>query len=100
MFYSPIFPVLNLKPLHLRNIGFTWGYPTYIKSSIFATHLLTDFDNADITRNIFNFGTQVDVQLVMFSYLKTTWSAGYAVMMENGKQNQGQLMLSLKLLDN
>lgn len=91
---------LNLKPIHLRDVGFAWGYPTYIKSSIFATHLICDFDKADITRNIFNFGTQVDVQLVMFSYLKTTWSAGYAIMAENGKLNHGQLMLSLKLLGN
>jgi hypothetical protein len=91
---------LNLKPIRLRNIGLTWGYPTYIKSSLFATHLITDPTQSDFTRNIFNFGTQVDIQLVMFSYLKTTWSAGYAVMVENGKQNKGQLMFSVKLLGN
>jgi hypothetical protein len=91
---------LNLKPIRLRNVGLTWGYPTYIKSSLFATHLITDPTQSVFTRNIFNFGTQVDIQLVMFSYLKTTWSAGYAVMVENGKENKGQLMFSVKLLGN
>ena len=91
---------LNLHPIRLRNVGTGWLYPTYIKSSIFSTHIITDLNKSDITRNIFNFGGQVDVQLVFFSYLKTTWSVGYAVMTEKSQTQKGQLMLSLKLLGN
>ncbi|HKM92204.1 MAG TPA: hypothetical protein VJY41_00990 [Prolixibacteraceae bacterium] len=91
---------LNLRPIRLRNVGTGWLYPTYIKSSIFSTHIITDLNKSDITRNIFNFGGQVDVQLVFFSYLKTTWSVGYAVMTEKSQTQKGQLMLSLKLLGN
>lgn len=89
---------LNLKPLRLRNIGLTWLYPVFVKASFFSTHLITDFDNPGVTRNVFNFGTQVDIQLVLFSYMKSTWSAGYAVKKEKGVPDTPQWMFSLKLL--
>jgi len=89
---------LNLRPLRLRNVGVSWLYPTFIKSSIFGTHLMTNFDKPADLSHIFNLGAQMDIQLVMFSYLKTTWSVGYARKFENGKPNSDQLMLSLKLL--
>jgi hypothetical protein len=91
---------LNMKPIRLRNVGTSWLYPTYLKSSVFTTHLLTDFDRNDLRRNILDAGIQADLQLVLFSYLKTTWSAGYAFMFENGKENKGQFMFSVKLLGN
>ncbi|MBN1927227.1 MAG: hypothetical protein JW798_15445 [Prolixibacteraceae bacterium] len=89
---------LNLKPIRLRNVGTTWLYPTFLKTSFFTTHIITDFDKGYLTRNIFNFGAQLDVQLVLFSYMKTTWSAGYAIKTEKGTPTKGQLMLSVKLL--
>lgn len=89
---------LNLRPLRLRNVGTTWLYPTYIKSSLFGTHLMTNFDRNTERAHLFNAGVQLDLQLVMFSYLKTTWSLGYARMMQAGLPDKGQWMLSLKLL--
>lgn len=89
---------LNLRPIRLRGVGTTWLYPTYIKPALFATHLATDPGRSDLHRNIFNAGAQIDIQLVMFSYFKTTWSLGYARMMEKGHPDKEQLMLSLKLL--
>lgn len=89
---------VNLRPLRLRNVGTTWLYPTYIKSSLFGTHLMTNFDRNTERAHIFNAGVQVDLQLVMFSYLKTTWSLGYARMRQAGLPDKGQWMLSLKLL--
>jgi hypothetical protein len=89
---------LNLRPLRLRNLGTTWLYPTYIKSSLFGTHLMTGFDNHADRRNYFNLGGQIDMQLVLFSYLKTTWSVGYARMFENDQPDAGRWMLSLRLL--
>jgi hypothetical protein len=91
---------IDLKPFHLRNIGTSWIYPTFLKTSFFSTYLVTDFTSDKFLRNIFNFGTQVDIQLVLFSYLKTTWSAGFAVKTEKEMKNQHQFMLSLKLLGN
>lgn len=89
---------LNLKPIRLREIGTTWLYPTYIKSSVFGTHLLSDFDRSIDRKHRFNAGAQVDVQWVLFSYLKTTWSVGYARKFESGMPQTNQFLLSLKLL--
>lgn len=91
---------LNLKPIRFRNFGTTWLYPIYMKPSFFSTHIITDLDRQDLMRNIFNFGGQVDIQLVLFSYLKTTWSAGYARKFEKGVSTREQWMFSLKLLGN
>lgn len=89
---------LNLKPIRLRGVGTSWLYPTFIKSSLFGTHLLTNFDHIAERAHTFNAGVQVDIQLVMFSYLKTTWSVGYARKMKAGLPDTNQWMLSLKLL--
>lgn len=91
---------LNLRPIRMRNVGTTWLYPTFIKMSIFGTHLLVDPDNSPTSRNIFNAGTQVDLELVLLSYLKTTWSVGYARMFESGHGPNEQWMFSVKLLGN
>jgi hypothetical protein len=89
---------LNLRPLRLRDTGTSWLYPTFVKSSLFSTHLMTNFDRSSDLAHVFNVGGQVDVQLVLVSYLKTTWSFGYAKKIENGKTGTNQFMLSLKLL--
>jgi hypothetical protein len=89
---------LNLRPIRLRNVGTSWLYPTFIKTSLFGTHLMSNLDTHLDLSNIFNLGAQMDVQLVLFSYLKTTWSVGYARKFENGKNNTDKMMLSLKLL--
>ena len=89
---------LNLKPIRLRNVGASWLYPTFVKSSVFTTHMMTNFDKQTETSHLFNAGAQVDIQLVLFSYLKTTWSFGYARKYENHKKEKEQFMISLKLL--
>ena len=91
---------LNLKPIRLRKVGTTWLYPTFIKPSLFGTHLMLNPDDESFRRNVFNIGAQIDVELVLFSYLKTTWSAGYARKLENSYGPEEQWMFSLKLLGN
>lgn len=91
---------INLKPLRLRNFGTTWLYPTYLKSAFFGTHLLVNPDQANQSRNLFNAGLQLDLEVVLFSYLKTTWSAGFAQSYEQSEIPKNQWMFSLKLLGN
>ena len=91
---------LNLKPIRLRNVGLTWLYPTYVKASVFGTHLLTNPTQSESVRNRFNCGAQVDMELVLFSYLKTTWSVGYARKLEQSFLPTDQWMFSVKLLGN
>jgi len=89
---------LNLKPLRLRDVGFAWLYPTYVKASVFGTHLMTNFGRPQELSHIFNAGAQVDIQLVLFTYLKTTWSAGYARCFGQDGPGANGWMFSLKLL--
>ena len=89
---------LNLRPLRLRNVGTSWLYPTYVKTSFFGTHLMTNFDKSADLGHIFNLGAQLDLQLVLFSYLKTTWSVGFARRIADGQNGTNGFMLSLKLL--
>ncbi|MCO5265157.1 MAG: hypothetical protein M9948_04655 [Lentimicrobium sp.] len=62
--------------------------------------MLVDAGYIQTRRNVFNAGAQIDLELVLFSYLKTTWSAGYARTFEAGRRPQEQWMFSLKLLGN
>lgn len=96
--YTKTMGELNLCPIRLRNSGTTWLYPTYLKTALFSTHLMTNFDRYADRKHIFNYGSQVDLQLVLFSYLKTTWSIGYARKVEKGQADTDLIMLSLKLL--
>ncbi len=89
---------VNIRPIRTRNLGSTWLYPTYLYTSFFATHLATDPDRSDMARHIFNIGFQTDIELVLLSYMKTTWSAGYARLFESGQSPRGQWMFSVKLL--
>ncbi len=88
----------NFKPIRTRDAGMTWLYPTFIYSSVFSTHLITDPVGNDNTRNIFNVGFQTDIDVVLFSYLKTTWSVGYARVLEKNHRFRGKWMFSIKLL--
>jgi hypothetical protein len=91
---------LSTRPIRMQNLGATWLYPTYIHTTLFGTHLATDPFRTENARNLFNLGIQTDLELVMFSYLKTTWSAGYARLFESGMDSKGQWLLSVKLLGN
>jgi hypothetical protein len=91
---------LSTRPLRLRNLGTTWLYPTHVHTTLFGTHLATDPFQQAGGRNLFNLGIQTDLELVLFSYLKTTWSAGYARMFERQQPPKGQWLLSVKLLGN
>ncbi len=91
---------LNLRPLRLRGAGTTWIYPTYIRTSFFGTHLMLDPDLEAQRRHVFNTGIQIDIEVVLFSYMKTTWSAGYARKYEESLWPQDQWMFSVRLLGN
>ncbi|MFO7722796.1 MAG: hypothetical protein R6V49_06180 [Bacteroidales bacterium] len=98
--FLKIMEELNLKPLRIRDAGFTWLYPSFIKSSLFATQLLLDPFSGNDRGVVFNAGIQVDMEVVLFSYLKTTWSVGYAGKFQQSGSPEGEWMFSLKLLGN
>lgn len=98
--FSKTMVELNLKPVRLRDVGFTWLYPTFVKSSLFGSHLMADPFSSSGRSHLFNAGIQADMEVVLFSYLKTTWSVGYARLFQRSNLPVGEWMFSVKLLGN
>lgn len=84
-------------PIHFSNIGLPILYPKNLQFNAFSTILETDPLHSN-RENYINIGAQCSLEMVLFSYLKTTWSVGYANMLHGFDKNKGQWMLSLKLL--
>jgi len=89
---------LNLPPMRFRHIGITACYPRWLRPAVFASGLSTNLFASSGSCTVYNWGTQVDLEVVLFSLFTTTWSAGYGVAFEKGKKITPELMVSLKIL--
>jgi hypothetical protein len=87
----------DLPPVTFRKLGFYGLYARWARLALFTTYLGTDLLDREYRRNIRGVGAQVDVSLVLFSDLESTFSLGYGVARENGR-NSYEVMASLKLL--
>jgi len=87
-----------LPPLTFRRFGFLSMYCNWARLAVFASGLVTNFDDSDFSRRVVNFGAQLDFRVVLFSLLNTTLSFGYARAQEHGLPWTDEFMLSLKLL--
>ncbi|MBQ0025557.1 MAG: hypothetical protein KBT00_07560 [Bacteroidales bacterium] len=94
---------INFCPIRFNNFGALQFYPNYIEFCAFAHDLVTDWWTLSKSaprpekNNYVSVGAQMNTQLVIFTHLKTTLSVGYARVWGGGL-NQGELMVSLKLL--
>ena len=97
--YAKVTGEINFSPIRMNNFGALQFYPNYIQFCLFGSDLMADWWGSEKVRrgNYVSAGAQMNVQLVMFTHMKTTLSVGYARVWGNGL-NQGELMLSLKLL--
>ena len=90
---------LSLQPIRFRNTGFLNLYPTYTQCHIFCGHLFSNPWGRGERGNYTNLGIQLNTEVALFTYLKTTWSIGYAHIWDNRTgSNRGAWLLSLKLL--
>jgi hypothetical protein len=101
--FSKITGELNLKPIRFNNFGLLGLYPTYTQISLFSSNLLANPWGNGQFHNYINVGAQMNIEVVFFSYLKTTFSFGYAHIWETSnsvgnKLSRGEWMISLKLL--
>ncbi len=94
--YGKIATDLNFRPIRFRKLGLLGFYSTYARVSLFGMGLFTNFFNTRPQLNFFTTGVQLDIELVLFSLLKSTLSFGfsraYGPIMPND-----QFMVSLKL---
>lgn len=85
-----------LPPLRFRRVGGSVLYVKWLRPSVFATALLTDVHRSG-TEPVYDAGAQMDVRLMLFSYLETTLSFGAARAWKDGDRFT-EYMVSLKLL--
>ncbi len=87
----------NLPPQRFRQLGTTYLYCNWARLSLFSGVLGGNLGSSAARRISGNAGMQMDLKVVISSYLNTTFSVGGAVAQtRNGRRTQ-ELMISLKL---
>ena len=88
----------NLPPLKFRRVGSTWLYANWARLSLFSSGLLTNFGAPGPRQYYVDLGSQLDLRVVLFTYLNTTFSAGYAGAADRNGHVSTEYMISLKIL--
>jgi hypothetical protein len=88
----------NLPPVKFRRAGSTWLYANWARLSLFSSGLFTNFGTPAIRQYGVDLGTQLDLRVVLFTYLNTTFSAGYAAAADQHGRVSTGYMISLKIL--
>ncbi len=94
--YGKLTTEVNFRPIRFRRLGLLGFYSTYARFSVFGMGLLTNIANDQPQRNFFASGIQLDMEIVLFTLLKSTLSFGYS--RAYGPMSPAdQFMVSLKL---
>ena len=88
----------NLPPKRFRELGATWMYVNWARLTLFSSGLFTNFSSASSRGYYTNIGTQLDFRIVLFTYLNTTLSGGYAAAADRNGHVSTQYMISLRIL--
>ncbi len=88
----------NLPPIRFRRFGATWGYVNWARFTLFSSGMMTDFSSSAARGEFVNLGTQLDLRLVLFTYLNATLSGGYAAASDRNGHISTEYMVSLKIL--
>jgi len=107
----------NLPPIRFKNFGTPGFYASWLRTSVFAGALSTNFDRktgvffeqdagtgvwspvtSDIAREVWDAGVQMDVRFTWLSRLDMTLSFGYAAAFESGLDTRREGMVSLKVM--
>ncbi len=87
-----------LPSLRFRHFGVPSLYFNWTQLVLFTSGIVTNFDSSPDKRAFGNVGAQIDLKLVMFSLLESTFSFGYAVAVEQDQRLSKEFMFSLKIL--
>ena len=87
-----------LPPLRFRHFGAPGLYVNWTQLNLFAGGLVTNADSAPDRQVVGDLGAQLDMKLVIFSLLESTFSLGAAVASQYGGRPSTELMVSLKIL--
>jgi hypothetical protein len=87
-----------LPPLRFASVGLTSAYLRWARLSLFSAGLATNVDSKAWRRWLVDVGAQLDLRLVTFSMMESTFSLGYALAFEENRRAAREFMVSLKLL--
>jgi hypothetical protein len=94
--YAKLTTEINFPPIRFRKFGLLGFYSTYARFSAFGMGLFTNLANSLVNTNYFSTGVQLDLELVLFSLIKSDLSFGYA-RAYGPMLPADQFMVSLKL---
>jgi len=86
----------DLPPLRFRSLGSTMFYINWARLALFTGALAAN-PGGDHGRGYVNAGGQLDVRLVLFTHMKSTFSTGFAAARDRAGHTGTELMFSLKL---
>ncbi|MBP7460055.1 MAG: hypothetical protein KBA26_02080 [Candidatus Delongbacteria bacterium] len=86
----------HLPPVRFSRTGNSLLYLRWARISMFGSSLITNPDHASSRREVYNLGSQLDLQAIFMSLHNLTLSLGYAVALED-RETSNEFMLSLKL---
>ncbi len=88
-----------LPPIRFREMGGLNLYSNWMQATVFSSGLLTH-DASSMNNRFVNVGSQLDVKIIIFSLLESTFSVGYASAFDLDQNNKqyNEWMFSLKLL--
>jgi len=88
----------DLPPLRFKRAGWPNFYVTWMSTALFAAGIVTDVDQSEARREVYDAGVQFDFKVVLFSNLSATLSLGYARTFSNDVPDVDEFMISLKIL--
>jgi len=96
MNYAKLTTEINFPPIRFRKVGLLGFYSTYARFSAFGMGLFSNLANNLPNTNYFSTGAQLDLELVLFSLIKSNLSFGYS-RAYGPMLPADQFMVSLKL---
>ena len=96
--YGKVMAEYNLPPKRFRELGATWCYVNWARLTLFSSGLFTNFTSAPNRNYYGDLGTQLDLRVVLFTYLNTTLSGGYAAATDKNGHVSTEYMVSLRIL--
>ena len=94
--YAKLLTEINFPPIRFRKVGLLGFYSTYARFSVFGMGITSNIANSLENLNYFSTGAQLDLELVLFSLIKSYLSFGYA-RAYGPMLPADQFMVSLKL---
>ena len=88
----------TLPPLRFSRFGHPAVYANWATLALFGAGIKTDIEHEETSREVASAGVQLNLRIVFFSSLQTTFSAGYAQAFERGLGPRDEVMVSLKIL--